>query len=98
MKRLLADVLLVIILVSIGSYMNEQDQFTVKQQFESQVQEFEEGVAQHQVTKAKTGSATLNDIEENAASQLAQSGSEVVIDIIHGTVGMLSEIFHNVIQ
>ena len=98
MKRLLADVLLVIILVSIGSYMNDQDQFSAKEQLHAQVQEFEDEVAQHEITQSKTGSASFPDLKENNASRLAQSGSDVVINVIHGTVGMLSEIFHNMIQ
>lgn len=98
MKRLAADFILIIILVSIGSYINQQDTGSIQENFKTNVTQFEDEIAQHQKVEAKQTPSSLNDIEENAASRLAQSGSNVVIDMMHGTVGMLSEIFNSLIQ
>lgn len=98
MKRLLADFLLIIILVSIGSYINQQDKGTIQQQIETNVTQFEDDIAQHKKADPKQVGTALHDIHDNAAGRLAQSGSTLVIDILHGTVGMLSEIFNSLIQ
>lgn len=98
MKRFLADAILLCMLVSIGSYMYhaepEDQQFVVEQQ----VNEFEEEVAQSQIVESKQEVVSLKDIEENRASRLAKTSSDVVISTVDGCVNVISQIFQALIK
>lgn len=98
MKRFLADVLLILLLVSIGSYINQEDSIFERADFSDKIADFEDDVAQHQIVTPKQTSGTLQDIKENNASRLAQSGSEFVVGTIHGTVGILAEVFGGILE
>ena len=52
MKRFLADAILICILVSIGSYINQQGSDDTRNLVQEQVESFESDVAQNHVVKA----------------------------------------------
>ena len=79
MKRFLADAILICILVSIGSYINQQGSDDTRNLVQEQVESFESDVAQNRVVKAQNDPVALKDIEENRASQLAKSSSEAIV-------------------
>ena len=86
MKRFLADAILICILVSIGSYINQQGSDDTRNLVQEQVESFESDVAQNRVVKAQNDPVALKDIEENRASQLAKS------NCIHNE-GMCTDVF-----
>ena len=79
MKRFLADAILICILVSIGSDINQQGSDDTRNLVQEQVESFESDVAQNRVVKAQNDPVALKDIEENRASQLAKSSSEAIV-------------------
>ena len=92
MKRFLADAILICILVSIGSYINQQGSDDTRNLVQEQVESFESDVAQNRVVKA------LKDIEENRASQLAKSSSEAIVSTMKGCVQMFSDVFDGLLH
>ena len=98
MKRFLADACLILILVSIGSYVNQKKDEKPSQIVDQQVQHLEDEVAQNQVVHPKSDPVALKDIEENKASQLAKKSSELIVDTISGTVGIVSDLFAGILQ
>lgn len=98
MKRFLADALLICILVSIGSYINQSDHSDTRELVEQQVADFEDEIAQKKVIEPKNEPVALNEIEDNGASRLAKASSEFVIDTIQGTVGIFSSVFDSLVN
>ena len=97
MKRFLADAILICILVSIGSYINQQGSDT-RNLVQEQVESFESDVAQNRVVKAQNDPVALKDIEENRASQLAKSSSEAIVSTMKGCVQMFSDVFDGLLH
>lgn len=95
MKRFLADAILICILVSIGSYMNDMDPKDTRAKLEQQVSDFEDEVAQKKTLKPKNEPVALNDIEDNGASKFAKKSSEVVVGTVKGTIGLVTDFFDN---
>ena len=58
MKRFLADAILICILVSIGSYINQQGSDDTRNLVQEQVESFESDVAQNRVVKALAKSSS----------------------------------------
>ncbi|MEJ8735825.1 hypothetical protein WKT02_00035 [Erysipelotrichaceae bacterium HCN-30851] len=98
MKRFIADALLLCMLVSIGSYMYHTEPSDKRFVVEQQVEEFEDEVAQSQIAESKQDTVALKDIEENRASRLAKTSSEVVISTVNGCVNVVSQIFQALIK
>lgn len=98
MKRFLADALLICILVSIGSYINQLDYSDTRKRIEQQVADFEDEVANHRIIEPKNEPVALNDIEENGAGKLAKQSSEFVVGAIEGTVDVFSTIFDSLVK
>lgn len=98
MKRFLADACLILILVSIGSYVNQKKDENPAQMVEQKVQELEDEVAQNKVVHPQSKPVALKDIEENRASQLAKKSSELIVDTISGTVGIVSDLFAGILR
>lgn len=91
MRRFLVDALLVLLLVSLASYINEPKE---KESLEHQIDQFEDEVAQHAPLHQKVETTRLNDIEENAAAKLAQEGSGLIIDVMEKSLDLVSELVH----
>lgn len=98
MKRFLADAILICILVSIGSYINQQGSDDTRNLVQEQVESFESDVAQNRVVKAQNDPVALKDIEENCASQLAKSSSEAIVSTMKGCVQMFSDVFDGLLH
>ena len=62
------------------------------------MEEFEDEVAQSQIAESKQDTVVLKDIEENRASRLAKTSSEVVISTVNGCVNVVSQIFQALIK
>lgn len=73
MKRFLADAILICILVSIGSYINQQGSDDTRNLVQEQVESFESDVAQNRVVKAQNDPVALKDIEETALPSLRRA-------------------------
>lgn len=90
MRRFLADALLVLMLVSLATYITEPKE---KKEIDQKIAEFEDDVARHDRVEQKVEDTRLNEIHENGAARLAQSSSEAVIDLMHGSMDVLSQFF-----
>lgn len=98
MKRFLADAFLIIMLVSVGTYINQKEKIDIHEEVNNKVEQFEEELATHKVTKPKSEPVVLGNVEDNSATRLARNGSEFVVGAIHGTVGIFSELFDSLIK
>lgn len=96
MKRFLADAALLLILVSIGSYVKNMDQQSFSYTVQQKVNEFEDEIAQQHPAKKQVEASGLNEIKENRASEFAKNSSEFVIDGIRSSVGVVSDIFDSI--
>lgn len=96
MKRFLADAMLIFMLVSIGNYVKNQDHTQTNVSIEQKVSDFEEDIAQKHPIKQQVETGSLNEIKENKASALAKSTSEFVVDTIHSSVTVVSDIFDSI--
>lgn len=90
MRRFLADALLVLMLVSLATYITEPKKDL---EIDQKIAEFEDDVARHEMVQQKVKDTRLNEIHENGAARLALSGSEAVIDLMHGSMDVLSQLF-----
>lgn len=95
MKRFLADMLLVLLLVSLGSYIMEPKQ---EQSLTNKVDVFEHTIAQHQPIEQMVDDQYLKNIHENKAARLAKAGSDAVISIMDTSLSLLSELFQGFMQ
>lgn len=98
MKRFIADVILILILVSIGSYISHKDDSSVQQSMEEKRVRFEENIAQEKEIVTTKEIVSLNDIEDNRAGQMAKQSSEFVVGAIHGTVKTVATIFEGILN
>lgn len=88
MKRFLVDAFLVLMLVSLCSYLSEpQPDITL----DEKIAEFEDEVARHDGIKQKVEDSHLNNIHENHAAELAKAGSDFVIDVMDKGMHIVSE-------
>jgi len=95
MKRFLADVLLIWMLVSLASYITNA---SPKQELDEKITEFEDEVARHEPIRQKVETSHLNNIEENTASKMAEAGSDFIIDVMHTGMDLVSQFFHGFMQ
>lgn len=90
MKRFLTDALLVLLLVSLLSYISEPQTHA---DIDEKIEAFEGNVAQHKEVHQMVDDTYLNSINENGASKFAQAGSDVVIDLMQTSVDIVSQLF-----
>lgn len=91
MRRFLVDALLVLLLVSLASYINEPQ---AKKEISEKITEFEDEVARHDPLTQKVETSRLNEIHENPAARMAETGSNLVINVMEGSMQIVSELFH----
>lgn len=97
MKRFLADGLLILVLVGIGStLMKQQGEENVTMQY--RIEEFEKVVDEQQVAEAQIEGASLNKIEMNKAARLAEGTSEVIVRVVDTTISMITSLFISVVE
>ena len=70
MKRFLADALLVWLVISLMTYINEDDP---QPDVNERITEFEDEIARHEVVTQKVDTTRLNPIHENHAARMAQA-------------------------
>ena len=87
MKRFLVDALFVWLIISLMMYINEPKENTT---IDDKISEFEEEIARHERARQKVEGTRLNDIDENAASRLAKSGSDFVISVMYSGIEVVS--------
>ena len=90
MKRFLTDAFLVLLLVSLLSYMSEPK---AKSDINSKIESFEDTVAQRKPVHQMVDDTYLNSINENGASRLAKAGSDTIINIMETSIDVVSELF-----
>ena len=95
MKRLIADMILVLLLLAIGSYIVEPKQ---EPSLTHKVDEFEHTIAQHQPIEAMKETQYLNTIQENKAARMAKTGSETVVSIMEVSLHIVGELFQGFMQ
>lgn len=97
MKRFLADGLLILVLVGIGStLMKQQGEENVTMQY--RIEEFEKAVNEQQIAEAQIEGASLNKIEMNKAARLAEGTSEVIVKVVDTTISMITSLFISVVE
>lgn len=98
MKRFLADAVLILLLVSIGNYIKDQDDTKSQISIQEKVDDFEDDIAQDHLVKQQVETTALNEIKENKASTFAKMSSEFVVDTIHTSVSAFSNIFDSIFE
>lgn len=97
MKRFLADGMLILVLVGIGStLMKQQGEENVTMQY--RIEEFEKAVNEQQIAEAQIEGASLNKIEMNKAARLAEGTSEVIVKVVDTTISMITSLFISVVE
>lgn len=87
MKRFLVDAIFVWLIISLMMYITEPKQ---KTNIDDKINEFEDEIARHEHVQQKVEGTRLNDIDENAASRLAQAGSDFVISVMDTGIHVVS--------
>ena len=90
MKRFILDACLILIVVSIGSTLNQQQPESTIQQ---RIDEFNRQIEQEEVIEPPVHRASMYQIQENAAGQLGANISEMVIRVVDGSVRMIASAF-----
>lgn len=97
MKRFLADGMLILVLVGIGStLMKQQGEENVTMRY--RIEEFEKAVNEQQIAEAQIEGASLNKIEMNKAARLAEGTSEVIVKVVDTTISMITSLFISVVE
>lgn len=94
MRRFLADAILILILVAIGSYMIESKPKQDSVELKDKMNEFEKEVADQKKVEPKVDEVHLNEVDENAASKFAQKTSDFIVDVADTSATIVAEIFH----
>lgn len=89
MRRFLVDALLVLLLVTLATYISEPK---TQEDLNHQISQFEDEVARHEPLTQKVESSRLNDIDENTAAKIAGSSSDFVITVMEKSVDVLAEL------
>ncbi len=95
MKRFLADALLVWLVISLMTYINEDDP---QPDVNERITEFEDEIARHEAVTQKVDTSRLNPIHENHAARMAQAGSEFVVNVMDKGVDIVSQLIHGFMQ
>ncbi|MEF9920708.1 MAG: hypothetical protein RSC93_09985 [Erysipelotrichaceae bacterium] len=98
MRRFLADVLLILILVAIGDYITDAKPEKKVVELKQKVNDFEADIVNHKKIEAKVSETSLNEIEENTASRIALDTSNFIVDVADTGAMIVSEIFHGLTQ
>lgn len=91
MRRFLVDALLVVLLVSLATYIQEPN---TKEDIDEKIASFEQDVAQHKPADPKVEVTYLNEIEENKAAKFAKASSDIVIDVMDTSLTLVEEFFN----
>ncbi len=90
MKRLVADVLLILIIVCLGKMViNDQDYSSI----ENKIKNFDQQVSNNRIIDKPDNIVRVNQIEENFAGQLGNSISDMIYTIVKESVNTISNIF-----
>lgn len=98
MKRFIIDAVFVFILIAIGSTIQNTDTSSIKDNLNEQKESFEENIALHKPIEETDKKVTLNEIDENKASELAKNSSNFIVDVIDTSVSIVSEVFHGIVD
>ena len=90
MKRFYLDAFLILIVVSIGSTLNQQQpESTIQQRIEA----FNQQIEKQEVIEPPVHRASMYQIQENTAGQLGANISEMVIRVVEDSVRMIASAF-----
>ena len=90
MKRVFLDAFLILIVVSIGSTLNQQQpESTIQQRIEA----FNQQIEKQEVIEPPVHRASMYQIQENTAGQLGANISEMVIRVVEDSVRMIASAF-----
>lgn len=98
MKRLIVDAIFILVLVSLGSSLQNTDKNTVRDDLDGRIKSFEEDVALHREINDSKDIVKLNDITENKASSFARETSDIIIDIMDTSLSVVSEVFQGILD
>lgn len=97
MKRFLADCVLILLLVGIGSQLMEGSA-QPKTVIQYRIDEFEKSVEEQHIIQNTASSPRLNPLNENKASRLARLTSEKIVAVVDTTVEIVSSLFLAIIE
>ena len=90
MKRFFLDAFLILIVVRIGSTLNQQQpESTIQQRIEA----FNQQIEKQEVIEPPVHRASMYQIQENTAGQLGANISEMVIRVVEDSVRMIASAF-----
>ena len=93
MRRFLADICLIFLIVTLLNYDFQQPPDIPKQ-----IDTFEEEIARKQMVKAKSGIVYLQEIEENKAASSARNASEWIVGFSETGASIVSAIFSGLFE
>lgn len=97
MKRFLIDGVLIILLVAIGSSLNQYTQVQSKD-MQAKLNDFETKVELHSIVGQESKGMALSQVQENKAGQLGSTVSEFVIEVVGSTLNLVSTLFQDFTQ
>lgn len=91
MKRFILDIFLILIVVSVGSTLNQQKPVST---IEQKMEEFNQQVQQQEIVgQNPQDRSTMYQIHENPAGRLGENVSDLVINMVEGSVRMIASAF-----
>lgn len=91
MKRFILDIFLILIVVSVGSTLNQQKPVST---IEQKMEEFNQQVQQQEIVgQNPQDRSAMYQIHENPAGRLGENVSDLVINMVEGSVRMIASAF-----
>lgn len=97
--RYLLDALLIVVLLVIGSALQDySEKLRTQEPLQERVDQFEQDISSGKIIRDvySTKKPYLKQIEENGAGKLAQKASDMVIDFVDITMNFTSEVMKQV--
>ena len=90
MKRLIADILLIVIIVALGKMIIVEDDYS---SIDEKIASFDQQVANNRIIEPPKNIVRVNQVDENFAGDLGNSISDLIYDVVRGSVDTISNIF-----
>ena len=90
MKRLIADILLIVIIVALGRMIIVEDEYS---SIDEKIASFDQQVANNKIIDPPNNIVRVNQVDENFAGELGNSISDLIYGVVRGSVDTISNIF-----
>ena len=91
MKRLIADILLIVIIVALGKMIVIENDYGSS--IDEKIASFDHQVANNKIIEPPKNIVRVNQVDENFAGDLGNKISDVIYNVVRGSVETISTIF-----